>query len=687
MSKSKQDGRLSGVLLDEISTSSNPQTSAPRDQQDGETSDCPLLTPSPPPDDNVNPLSRVPGFDNHDDMSSQMDQNIDNINSEDGLAFLNIVNRSLKPMHDSIFEEPSSRDPMVETSSSSGSDDTNEPVCTQLLTQLNTAYNHLAPDAQALFYNQENGGKPSLTGIQVVVPKSPKNYSFMSWNWPVIRKTFFWSLMSLFAGCVALAIGVIVTMPKSCSPSMEWWQGSLFYEIFPASYQDSYKNDGIGDLRGITNRLDYLKKLGVKGIRLNSVFRSSQYPQNYQEIQSLTEIDPSLGSLSDFTDMVTAIQTRNMKLVLDLPLYPYIKSLDDELTATKLQDNLILPSQRETRSAFRMAPARIPHTESKNKRFVQSSQDESEVTRAIRFWRDMGVDGFYLKGLEYFTDEPGFVAALRHWKSVLGPEGVFICSHRVLEVALTNDARNAILNRMDLVDVWLDATNSTKDIKAQVMSVLKGPLYGKPGYPWVHWSTGSVDSPRLASSLRQPNASVAVAMMGMMLPGTYSIFYGDEIGMLSSTTRQGSIQLNQLVSMRWNNQDGNKDETSVSPWMPESTRPAATNLYGLIPKMLKLRSETTPIYVRAVIKNQEVIPNADIRYTTDELMVIERWYPRRNTYVFLANLGTQTQTKDLSTLYYGGIVIVGSEDILNENIYFKKLTISPGEAFVIKLDK
>lgn len=75
------------------------------------------------------------------------------------------------------------------------------------------------------------------------------------------------------------------------------------------------------------------------------------------------------------------------------------------------------------------------------------------------------------------------------------------------------------------------------------------------------------------------------------------------------------------------------------------------------------------------------------RYADDEIIVIERWYPRRNSYVFLANLGNKSQIKDLSFLYYGGQVVVGPSYRLNKDVYFKELTIPPGEAFVIKLDK
>ncbi|XP_001604982.1 neutral and basic amino acid transport protein rBAT [Nasonia vitripennis] len=709
MSIPKPDGRLSVVIANEILTSPSSQRLIHRDQQDEETSDCPLLTPSPPPEPSSNnPLDGggggviATGFKPHGEPPTTLDQTLcNNINSEDGLAFLNIVNSSCKQLND----EPSSRDPMVETSSNSGSSsDTNEPVCTQLLTQLNTAYNHLAPDAQALFYNQDNGGKPPLTGIQLVVPKPPKNYGFMSWNWPVIRKVCFWSLMSLFTGCIAIAIGIIATMPKKCDPRVEWWQGSLFYEIFPASFQDSYNNDGIGDFRGITKRLDYLQNLGVKGIRLNSIFRSQQYPQHYMDIESLTEADPILGDTADFTKMVSAIHQRNMTLILDLLLFPFVKdfggsanlSSNDQFVRHKRNEAIAatdLPSRSETMESLLSAPVNpsVDVSSSTVRPTVPSFLEEHPVTKSIRHWSDLGVDGFYLKGLEHYTNEKNFVGALRLWKTILGSKRIMMCSENAL-LNVPDDVRDVILGRMDLVDVTLDVVNGTKKIMDEVSETLKGLLFQEAGYPWIHWSTGSVDKPRLASTLKVANASVAIAMMGMMLPGTPSIFYGDEIGMLNSESKehQDLNHLYQLVPMRWDNQNSN-DETfskpTAAPWMPESAKPAATNLTGLLPEMSKLRNETMPIHIKVVIKNKVSTANGKVRYTMDDMIVIERWYPRRNTYVFVANLGMHSQTKDLSSLYYGGHVVVGPEHKLNRNIYFKELTIPPGEAFVIKLDK
>lgn len=69
------------------------------------------------------------------------------------------------------------------------------------------------------------------------------------------------------------------------------------------------------------------------------------------------------------------------------------------------------------------------------------------------------------------------------------------------------------------------------------------------------------------------------------------------------------------------------------------------------------------------------------------MIVIERWYPRRNSYVFVANFGNETRIKDLSFLYYGGHVVIGPTHRINRDVYFKELIVAPGEAFVIKLDK
>ncbi|XP_077255729.1 alpha-amylase 3 isoform X2 [Temnothorax americanus] len=693
-----EDRLLSVVISTELPPSPNSrQLFINQDQQDEEASDCPLLTPSPPPTQTDGTLQSTPIFNALEGAPLEMipTPTLENINTEDGLNFMNIVNSSSKPLND----EPSSRDPMVESTSSGSSSDTNEPVCAQLLTQLNTAYQHLAPDAQAL----ENGGKPPLVGIQLVVPKPPKDYRFMKWNWPLIRKTCYWSLMSILTGCAALVIGIIATMPKKCDPPVEWWQGSTFYEIFPASFQDSTKGaDGIGDLRGIIMRLDYLKELGVQVVRLNSIFPALHYPEYYSNISNMSDVNKELGTLEDFAVLVREIHRRNMSLVLDLPLYPFMKRSSEAKTnqteralreKRDLTSNAIIPDVLPSAPSTSVEGIRDVLSSPLQKVKRQTTrQQKHPVSEAVRIWQERGVDGFYLKGLEHYVDEDTFASDLRYWRSFLRLGNIFICHVGALDAATSDAVRNSILSRIDLIDVTLRLTNGTRDIKAQIESITRGVMFDKAAYPWIHWSVGGVDTNRVASTMTVKNASVAASLLGMMLPGTASIFYGDEIGIEDCECRDHKdlAHVHNLVPMYWEKDDGPGSSFSpsgVTAWLPEAGKPMETSLKNTVTKMAKLRMEATPIYVKAVLRESQSTANCDVRYVEDEMIVIERWYPRRNSYVFVANFGNETRIKDLSSLYYGGHVVVGPSYRMNRNVYFKELTVPPGEAFVIKLDK
>lgn len=156
-------------------------------------------------------------------------------------------------------------------------------------------------------------------------------------------------------------------------------------------------------------------------------------------------------------------------------------------------------------------------------------EQKDEVSSAIKFWTEKGVDGFYLKGLEHFVHEKSFSNKLRYWKLIIGTNRILISNIKTLTEAEGTLAKNAILNRIDLIDVTVGVSNGTNDIRAQIDNVLNGILFEKAGYPWVHWSVGNVDTKRVSSTLQVNNASVAVALMTLMLPGTPSIFYGDEV--------------------------------------------------------------------------------------------------------------------------------------------------------------
>jgi alpha-glucosidase len=98
----------------------------------------------------------------------------------------------------------------------------------------------------------------------------------------------------------------------------EWWQHAVFYEVYPRSFADS-NDDGIGDLKGITSKLDYLKDLGVDAIWLTPCFPSPQVDFGY-DVSDYIDIDPVYGTLTDFDAMAAAGKSRDIRIILDLVL-------------------------------------------------------------------------------------------------------------------------------------------------------------------------------------------------------------------------------------------------------------------------------------------------------------------------------------------------------------------------------
>jgi len=95
-----------------------------------------------------------------------------------------------------------------------------------------------------------------------------------------------------------------------------WWKNAVIYEIYPRSFQDS-NGDGIGDLNGITQRLDYLKELGVDAVWLSPVYPSPQVDFGY-DISDYKNIDPQYGTLKDFDHLVAEANKRHIRILMDM---------------------------------------------------------------------------------------------------------------------------------------------------------------------------------------------------------------------------------------------------------------------------------------------------------------------------------------------------------------------------------
>jgi len=120
----------------------------------------------------------------------------------------------------------------------------------------------------------------------------------------------------LFCVCI-LALTATAQTPAHAvdAEGHQWWQNAVFYEIYPRSFADS-NNDGVGDLKGITSKLDYLKDLGVDAIWISPCFPSPQVDFGY-DVSDYENIDPMYGTLADFDVLASEAKKRGIHIILD----------------------------------------------------------------------------------------------------------------------------------------------------------------------------------------------------------------------------------------------------------------------------------------------------------------------------------------------------------------------------------
>ena len=111
-------------------------------------------------------------------------------------------------------------------------------------------------------------------------------------------------------------IGSSAIMKSFGKDAHRWWKESVIYQIYPSSFQDT-NDDGWGDVKGITSRVDYLKELGVDIVWTSPIYKSPQADMGY-DIADYKDIDPAYGSLADVDELIAELKKRDMKLMMDL---------------------------------------------------------------------------------------------------------------------------------------------------------------------------------------------------------------------------------------------------------------------------------------------------------------------------------------------------------------------------------
>ncbi|GAB4523048.1 MAG: alpha glucosidase [Roseibium sp.] len=215
-------------------------------------------------------------------------------------------------------------------------------------------------------------------------------------------------------------------MPHSRVKDPDWWKGAVIYQIYPRSFNDT-NGDGIGDLDGVTERMDYIASLGVDAIWLSPFFTSPMDDFGY-DVSDYKGVDPMFGDLAGFDRMLLAAHRRGLKVIIDLVIshtsdqHPWFK----ESRASKENaraDWYVWADARPDGTAPTnwLSIFGGPAWEWDSRRcqyymhnFLASQPDlnfhnpevQDAVLDAARFWLDRGVDGFRLDTVNFYFHDP-----------------------------------------------------------------------------------------------------------------------------------------------------------------------------------------------------------------------------------------------------------------------------------------
>ncbi|MGZ3630280.1 MAG: alpha-amylase family glycosyl hydrolase [Ktedonobacteraceae bacterium] len=359
-----------------------------------------------------------------------------------------------------------------------------------------------------------------------------------------------------------------------------WWQSGVIYQIYPRSFFDSNR-DGVGDLPGITSKLDYLQWLGVDAVWISPMYPSPMADFGY-DISDYTDVHPLFGTLQDMDILLDEAHKRNLKVILDFvpnhtsDEHPWFQEARSSRTNEKRDWYMWHDpapdggppnnwtsyfggsawefDESSGQYYLHLFDVKQPDLNWRNPSVRQAMYD------VLRFWLDRGVDGFRIDVLWlllkdeqfrdnpmnpdwkpgdapdkrqsdlYTGDQPGIHEIVREMRAVVDAYG-----ERILIGELYLPMERMVRYYGEQLDeihlpfnfqLVLMPTWEASDIR-QLVDAYTGTL---PPGAWPNWVLGNHDQRRIATRVGREQARVA-QMLLLTLRGTPTCYYGDELGM------------------------------------------------------------------------------------------------------------------------------------------------------------
>lgn len=447
--------------------------------------------------------------------------------------------------------------------------------------------------------------------------------------WEFARKALFWfSIVSILA-CIAVAVAMIILMPRKCDPQRSWWQGHVMLEVIPT---DGSLHQPIIDLHDLINEVPHLAIAGFQTIKLKNLY--------LRDLEQEPEMDRS--------DWYDCDDTKFLKHRFD-------------------NENLLGDLVKQVHGHNMTIMVEIPAIEHTAGRTNISMELKQAVARSIRYWAELGMDGISLVGVEQFGQDPWIVEDSNDWKVALEKYGtssnekILTTSYLLAQRLTDNQSQEgtempipsgeegivnfALLDATVRLETLYPAYNSS-ELSANLDSAAKWDK--APSKPWVNWNVKTGNN-----SLN--NAELA---FHLFLPGTVT---------LPASTRS----------------------TFNTSWLPSSDS-VLTGLLKIRESAVPIHMNGNYRACHGDCSNVEVKEtNHKITKTANNLLLLERHFNRRNRYMVIANMNQQDTDLSAIDTYSGGQVILDTSLTTQNNRYvnFKDTNIKGNQALVIKFPK
>ncbi|MEH7247284.1 alpha-glucosidase [Neobacillus niacini] len=265
----------------------------------------------------------------------------------------------------------------------------------------------------------------------------------------------------------------------------KWWKESVAYQVYPRSFMDS-NGDGIGDLKGVTSKLDYLKELGIDVIWLSPMYKSPNDDNGY-DISDYQDIMDEFGTITDFNELLEGVHSRGMKLILDLVInhtsdeHPWFIESQSSKDSPKRdwyiwRDGKDGKEPNNWESIF--GGSAWKYDETTDQYFLhifskkqpdlnwENKQVRKSLNEMVNWWLDKGIDGFRVDAISHIKKEEGLL-------DMPNPEGLKYvpCFEKMMNVdgihSFLDELKEETFSKYDIMTVG-EANGVTVDDAADV---------------------------------------------------------------------------------------------------------------------------------------------------------------------------------------------------------------------------